>query len=109
MVKLDPALQSQVSPGDTVFIFARAPEGGPRFPLAVVRKHVRDLPIRFTLDDTMSMVPEVKLSGFKEVQIMARISKVGNAIPSPGDLEGTAGMLALGTQDSNIVINKKRQ
>jgi cytochrome c-type biogenesis protein CcmH len=109
MVKLDPALQSQVSPDDTVFIFARAPEGGPRFPLAVVRKQVRDLPIRFTLDDTMSMVPEVKLSGFKEVQIMARISKVGNAIPSPGDLEGTAGMLALGTQDGNIIINKKRE
>ncbi len=108
-VKLDPALQKQVEPGDTLFVFAKAPDGGPRFPLAVVRKQVRDLPLQFTLDDSMGMVPEIKLSKFKEVQITARISKAGNAIPMPGDLEGSAGTVTLGSQNVMIVINKKRE
>jgi cytochrome c-type biogenesis protein CcmH len=108
-VKLDPALQKQVEPGDTVFVFAKAPDGGPRFPLAVVRKQVRDLPLQFRLDDSMGMVPEVKLSKFKDVQITARISKAGNAIPMPGDFEGSAGTVTLGSQNVMIVINKKRE
>lgn len=106
-VDIDPAARSQLAPTDTVFIFARAPEGGPRFPLAVLRKQVKDLPLQFTLDDTLAMMPDAKLSGFKQVQVGARISKTGNAIAASGDWEGSAGLVALGAEVT-IVINKQR-
>jgi cytochrome c-type biogenesis protein CcmH len=76
-VELDPSLQSEVKDTDTVFVFARAPEG-PRFPLAVLRKQVKDLPFSFVLDDSMSMMPDARLSGFSSLVVSARISKSGN-------------------------------
>jgi cytochrome c-type biogenesis protein CcmH len=47
---------------------------------------VSELPIRFTLDDSQAMSPELKLSKFPRVVVGARISKSGNAMPQPGDL-----------------------
>lgn len=85
-VEIDPALRAQVADSATVFIVAKAADG-PRFPLAVLRKQVRDLPLQFTLDDTMGMMPGVKLSQFPQLVVTARISKTGNAIAAPGDLE----------------------
>lgn len=108
-VELDPNLRAKVSDTDTVFIYARAAEG-PRFPLAVVRKQVKDLPVRFELDDSMSMVPEAKLSGFPLVVVGARISKSGSATPAPGDLEGTiAAPVRPGTGDLRIVVDQQRK
>lgn len=91
-VSLDPTLESQAQPTDTVFIFARAAEG-PRMPLAIVRKQVRDLPVKVTLDDSMSMMPNMSLSSFPEVIVGARVSKSGNASPSSGDLQGHSGKI----------------
>lgn len=84
-VSLAPALAAQVAPEDTVFVYARAAEG-PRMPLAVRRLRVADLPQDFTLDDSMAMSPEFKLSGFPRVVVGARISKTGQALPQAGDL-----------------------
>jgi cytochrome c-type biogenesis protein CcmH len=103
-VELDPALRSQVSDTDTVFIFARAVDG-PRFPLAVLRKQVKDLPTTFTLDDSMSMMPDAKLSGFSKVVVGARISKSGSATPSAGDLEGIAEPVKPGAKNLMVKIN----
>ncbi len=86
-VSLDPALSSKASPDDTVFIFARA-VSGPRMPLAIVRKQVRDLPVTVTLDDSLAMSPAMVLSRFPSVAIGARVSKTGQAMPSAGDLQG---------------------
>ncbi|HTE14817.1 MAG TPA: c-type cytochrome biogenesis protein CcmI [Burkholderiales bacterium] len=87
MVTLAPSLAAKVEPGDTVFIFARASEG-PRMPLAILRRKVSDLPVTFTLDDSMAMSPANRLSGTPQVVIGARVSKSGNATPQPGDLQG---------------------
>lgn len=87
-VSLDPALATRTSPGDTVFIFARAAQG-PRMPLAIVRKQVKDLPVSVVLDDSMAMAPGMMLSGFQEVLVGARISKSGNAMAQSGDLQGS--------------------
>lgn len=84
-LRLDPSLAARVGPEDTVFIFARAAEG-PRMPLAIRRHRASELPIRFTLDDSQAMSPELKLSKFPRVVVGARISKSGNAMPQPGDL-----------------------
>lgn len=105
-VELDPSLRGEVSEGDTVFIFARAAQG-PRFPLAVLRKQVKDLPARFVLDDNMAMTPEAKLSGVPMVVVGARISKSGNATPSPGDLEGLSEPVAPGATGLKIRIDKR--
>lgn len=106
-VELDPALRSQVADTDTVFIFARAAQG-PRFPLAVLRKQVKDLPLSFVLDDSMSMTPDAKLSGFPLVIVGARVSKSGSATPSAGDLEGSIAPVAPGSKGLKIKISAKR-
>ena len=86
-VNLSDALKSQADPDDTVFVLARAAEG-PKMPLAILRKQVKDLPVKFTLDDSMAMSPAMKMSNFDQVVVVARISKSGNAMPQPGDSAG---------------------
>lgn len=86
-VGLAAALKAKAGPDDTVFIFARA-AAGPPMPLAIVRKKVKDLPVEVTLDDSMSMVQGMNLSAFDKLVIGARVSKSGQALPKPGDLQG---------------------
>jgi cytochrome c-type biogenesis protein CcmH len=106
-VQLDPSLAKEISPGDTVFVFAKA-ENGPPMPLAVVRKPVGDLPMRVTLDDSMAMIPAMHLSAFKRVLVGARVSKSGNPLPQAGDLESTPVRAVPGQKGRiRIVINKK--
>ena len=102
-VSLAPALQGRAQPEDTVFVFARA-ANGPRMPLAILRLQVKDLPAAFTLDDSLAMSPATRLSTAGAVVVGARISKSGQAMPQPGDLEGMAGPLALGSTGVNVVI-----
>ena len=107
-IELDPALRSKVADTDAVFIFARAAEGAHSL-LAVMRKQVKDLPASFVLDDSMSMVPDAKLSNFPLVVVSARISKSGSATPSPGDFEGMTEPVRPGTKDLKIRINSQRK
>ena len=102
-VELAPALAAKVSPDDTVFIFAR-PATGARMPLAILKKRVRDLPVDFVLDDSLAMSPNAKLSSAGAVAVGARVSRSGQAMPQPGDLQGLTGSVALGSTDLRIVI-----
>ena len=104
-VALSKALAGKASPDDTVFILARAAQG-PKMPLAVFRKQVKDLPMEFTLDDSMAMRPEMKLSGFDQVVVVARVSKSGTPMSQSGDLEGLTSAIKPGTKGINIVIDK---
>ena len=85
-VRLDPRLASKVSSNDTLFVFARAIDGPP-VPLAVARLKASSLPATVTLTDAMAMAPQLRLSSFPRVQVSARISKSGDALPQAGDLE----------------------
>jgi cytochrome c-type biogenesis protein CcmH len=105
-VRLSPALAAKAAPGDTVFIFARAAEG-PRVPLAVIRKQVRDLPAAFTLDDSMAMSPTAKLSSQQSIVVGARVSKSGNPAPQPGDLEGLSPPVKTGQPGIVVVIDRE--
>jgi len=104
VVTLAPELAGKVAPGDTVFIFARAAEG-PRMPLAILRKRASDLPVKFTLDDSMAMAPQMKLSAFPQVVIGARVSKSANASPQPGDLQGSSAPISVGAKSVSVVID----
>ena len=102
-VTLSPALAKQASPDDTIFIFAR-PAQGSRMPLATLRRQVKDLPLHFTLDDSMAMSPADALSSASKVIVGARISKSGNAMPQAGDLQGLSGVVAVGSSNVEIEI-----
>jgi len=108
VVKLDPKLAGKVAPDDTVFIFARAAEG-PRMPLAILRKQGRDLPVQFTLDDSMAMAPQMKLSAFPRVVVGARVSKTANASAQPGDLQGASAPIAVGSAGVAVTIDTEIQ
>jgi cytochrome c-type biogenesis protein CcmH len=102
-VTLAPALAAKAQPDDTLFVFARAAEG-PRMPLAILRKQVKDLPLTFTLDDSMAMTPTANLSSAPRVIVGARISARGQATPQPGDLQGFSAPVAPGAAGLNIQI-----
>jgi cytochrome c-type biogenesis protein CcmH len=102
-VSLASALIKKANPNDTVFIFARPAEGS-RMPLALLRKQVKDLPIQFTLDDSMAMSPGSLLSQAGLVLVGARISKSGNAMPETGDLTGQLATVTVGSKGLVIEI-----
>lgn len=99
-VSISGDLAEKANPEDTVFIFARA-ASGPRMPLAIVRAQVKDLPLEFELNDAMAMNPNMRLSSFEQVVVGARVSKTGNAMPQPGDMQGLSGTINVG--DSPVV------
>lgn len=105
-VSLAAALKGKAAPEDTLFVFARAAgnPAGPRAPLAILRKQVKDLPLDFTLDDSLAMNPALRLSTAQQVVVGARISKSGNAIAQPGDLQGLSVPVAVGTRGLAIEI-----
>lgn len=104
-VELSPALRAQTTPGETVFIFARA-VAGPRMPLAIQQARVADLPLDFHLDDTQAMAPENKISTAKELRIEVRVSKTGQAMPASGDLTGSSAPVKPGTKGIQVVIDQ---
>jgi cytochrome c-type biogenesis protein CcmH len=104
-VVLSDALKARVSPNDTLFVLVRAAEG-PKMPLAIVRKQVKDLPFSFTLDDSTAMSPQMKVSNFDQVVVIARISKSGNAMTQAGDLQGMSATVKPGTTGLKLSIDK---
>ena len=104
-VTLSAALAKQAQPDDTVFVFARAAEGS-RMPLAIMRKQVKDLPISFTLNDSMAMSPATALSTASKVIVGARISKSGSAMPQSGDLAGQSAPVSVGASGLKIEIKE---
>ena len=105
IVNLDESLKGKARPDDTVFIFARA-AAGPRMPLAIVKAKVADLPYQFSFDDSMAMVPEMKLSLFADVVIGARVSRAGTAAPAAGDLEGISDKIKPGRTGVRVTIDR---
>ncbi|MFI4930879.1 MAG: c-type cytochrome biogenesis protein CcmI [Burkholderiales bacterium] len=105
VVKLAAGLNGKAAPDDTLFVYARAAQG-PRMPLAILRKQVKDLPLTFTLDDSMAMSPAARLSSAQQVVVSARISKRGEATPQPGDLQGQSTPVAPGANGLTIEIGQ---
>lgn len=95
-VKMDTRILDQVDPKDRLFVFVQSLQGSP-VPLAVVSRRVEDLPLTVTLNDSMAMLPEMRLSNFENVRIGARVSRTGDAAPKSGDFQGEIGPIELAT------------
>jgi len=107
-VSMDPTIADRVAPNDTLFVYAKA-AAGPPMPLAVHRGTVADLPLTVRLDDSMAMMPQMRLSAFPEVIVGARVSKSGQAMPQRGDVEGETGPVAPAEVDGvTVAIDRVR-
>ncbi|HET7126965.1 MAG TPA: tetratricopeptide repeat protein [Lysobacter sp.] len=107
-VKLDPDFASRVRlRGDAqVFVIAREPGGAP-MPVAVEKHALSELPFTATLDDGDSPMPTRRLSQLREVELVARLSASGNAMPQEGDIESAPVRVALPAKGPvELVIGK---
>ncbi|MEO9334570.1 c-type cytochrome biogenesis protein CcmI [Ectopseudomonas guguanensis] len=104
-VSLSPEVQQKVQPDDAVFVFARA-LSGPPMPLAVKRLKVSDLPAQISLSDVDAMMPELKISRFDQVQLVARVSRAGNA--TQGEWTGQTGPVANTARDVQALLIDSR-
>lgn len=86
-VSLAPALTSRLEGRSTLFVFAKA-DNGPPMPLAVQRLTGAKLPLRVTLDDSMAMTPQLKLSQFERWVVTARLTAGNTVQAESGDLQG---------------------
>jgi len=93
-VALDPASRARLPEDATVFVIARMPNGPP-MPVAVEKHRVSELPLKVQLDDADSPMPTAKLSALGEVEVLARVSRSGNAMRQEGDIESAPVRVAL--------------
>jgi cytochrome c-type biogenesis protein CcmH len=107
-VELAPSMKGQVSADDTVMIVARE-AGGPRMPVAVLKLRAGDLPRDFALDDSLAMTPDRNISSIKNLEIEARVSKSGQAMPQRGDLFSAAQKAKAGASGLKLTIDQVRQ
>jgi cytochrome c-type biogenesis protein CcmH/NrfG len=91
-VSLAAALSAKAAAGATLFIVAKSVDS-PGMPVAVFRGSVGAWPVKFTLDDSQSMLPGRNLSSAGRVTIEARISQSGQPMPAAGDLQGSSGVI----------------
>ena len=106
-VQIDDVLAHLATPGTTLFIYA-TDTASPGPPLAVLRLRVEHWPVTFVLDDADAMIPGRNLSSVQSIQLEARISPSGAALPNPGDLVGHLAAVDPHSQHAvNISIDRK--
>jgi len=103
-VDIAPALKSKLKETDVLFLFARPGQSGP--PVAAIRGRVGQFPLEFELNDSTAMSPGNTLSQHKQVMLVARVSKSGNPLAQPGDLEGRILDVKVGAMGVKLVIDQ---
>ena len=106
-VEMSPEIAAMAKPEQVVFVYVQA-VNGPPMPLAVVQRPVSELPLELTLDDSLAMLPELKLSSFSQVQVSARISTSGNATAQSGDFQAEAVQVET-SADQSVKLRIDRQ
>jgi len=103
-VRLAARLRDRAGPDGVLFVIARSSATGQ---VVAVRKeeHAR-FPFAFRLSAGDTMMEGVPFDG--PFDLTARISRSGDAMPQPGDLEGTAKNVAAGARGVAIVVEHVR-
>ncbi|HEY1771646.1 MAG TPA: c-type cytochrome biogenesis protein CcmI [Gammaproteobacteria bacterium] len=104
-VSLEPALAKALSPDTTVFVYAQPTGGTGGPPLAARRLQVKDLPLDMKLSDQDAVVPGRTISGYDDLQVTARVSRNGSAVPQAGDLIGRGEWSKTARKPIQIVID----
>ena len=106
-VSITPDLLGSVTSEDTLFLYARAPDGPP-MPVAARKLSALPLPRHITLDDRATVMTGGSLLGHRQLVVGVHISRSGNAMKSTGDLLGmTKPFDPAQTQELAVVVNKR--
>lgn len=105
-ISLAPGAAAAVAPDATVFIIARDP-AQPSPPIAAARRTVSELPTQVSLSDADAMMPGRLLSGFTQLEIVARVSLSGTPAAQPGDWYGEHTVSNPGSAPVDIVISQQ--
>lgn len=106
-LKVEVADGIRLNPEHAVFVYARAWQGAP-MPLAISRLKVKDLPAEIELNEAMAMAPGMSIATFPQLELVARVSASGQAIPQPGDWQVTLGPVANSSQDQHLLEIQKQ-
>jgi hypothetical protein len=100
-IALSPRLQ--VAPTDVMYVMAKKGKST----LAVRRVDRPSFPFAFEISGGDAMVGGAALEG--PVDVVARVSRTGDAIPAKGDLEGVAKAVKVDAKDVRLTIDTVRQ
>ncbi len=100
-VSLSPEAMAAMTSDANVFVIARDP-AAPTPPIAVSRHRVSELPAVISLADSQSMVEDRNLSGFREIELLARISMSGGPAAASGDWYGS--MIVRPSEGSSVSL-----
>jgi cytochrome c-type biogenesis protein CcmH len=105
-VSLSTEAMAAMTSDATIFVIARDPNA-PSPPIAVSRLRVSELPTVVDLTDAQSMVAGRELSGFAEVEVLARVSLSGGPAAASGDWFGSKIMRPAEGNVVRISINQQ--
>jgi cytochrome c-type biogenesis protein CcmH len=88
-----------------LFIIARS--SSTKQILAVRKDQPTSFPFSFTISAADAMVAGTAFEG--PVDITARLSRTGDAMPGAGDIEGTARDIAVGKKNVTVTLDSVRQ
>lgn len=99
-VTIDPSVL--VTPSQWLLVYARQPTE--KKPVAIVRLKAVDLPETITLDDTTTMPNGALLSSVKNIEVVARLSETGSAIPSEADKQAISAVVSPSTKGTQVKL-----
>jgi cytochrome c-type biogenesis protein CcmH len=102
-IALADELAARAGTSDVLYVMAKK-DGAT---LAVQRVESPSFPLPFQVSEGHAMVAGTQIEG--PVDIVARLSRTGDAIPSPGDLEGTTSSVAVPSEGVTVTIDHVRQ
>ncbi|MGE4635176.1 MAG: c-type cytochrome biogenesis protein CcmI [Arenicellales bacterium] len=106
-VSITPDLLGSVTSEDTLFLYARAPDGPP-MPVAARKLPALPLPRQITLDDRAAVMTGGSLLSHPQLVVGVHISRSGNALKSSGDLLGMTNPFdPTQIQELAVVVNKR--
>ena len=100
VIDIDDSVRDLVDDSMRLFVYARNP--AMPMPLAAENIAQPEFPLEVTLDDSMAMLPSLKLSSAETVIVGARLSRSGQATAQSGDIQAISEAFVLAEQDGPV-------